>query len=129
VHAMLGGIAMVAGTGAAAGLELVRLMVAPPAPTAALNCTATHVVSPLNSGFVAKDTETGVGGVEGIVNDPVVDHAVTADVVGELSPCAERTRQNFVPGVSESTVREGSLSCGSSSSIVLNPESLAIWIS
>ncbi len=68
----------------------------------------------------------GAGGAGLMVNDPAADHAVTAAVVGEASPWAERTRQNFWPAVKESTVRVGSLSCGESSSICWKPESLAI---
>src|ERR1044071_5320004 len=117
---------IVAGTGTAPGLELLRCGVAPPAETADVSCTATQVVSPLKSGFLASVTDTGVGGAELIVNVPTADHAVTAAVVGEESPCAERTRQNFLPGVSESTTRVGPFNCGSSSSIVWNPDSLAI---
>ena len=47
VHAVLPGIAIVAGTGTAPGFELLRLIVAPPEPTAAVSCTATNAVSPL----------------------------------------------------------------------------------
>lgn len=47
IHAVLAGMFTEAGTGAAAGFELVRLMTAPPAGAAALSCTCTHVVSPL----------------------------------------------------------------------------------
>ena len=47
VHAVLPGIAIVAGTGTAPGLVLLRLIVAPPTGTAAVSCTATQVVSPL----------------------------------------------------------------------------------
>ena|SRR5690349_18077367 len=47
IHAVFPGIVTVAGTGAALGSELVRLMVAPAAGTAELSCTATHVVIPL----------------------------------------------------------------------------------
>ena len=47
VQAALPGIAIVGGTGTAPGLELLRLIVAPPAGTAAVSCTATQVVSPL----------------------------------------------------------------------------------
>jgi len=126
VQAVLPGIVIVDGAGAAVGFELVSVMVAPLAGTAAVSCTATAVESPLNSGLVASVTDTGVGGAELTVNVPVVEKAVTAAVVGEASPWCERTRQNFVPGVSDSTVRDGWLSCGASSSIVLNPESLAI---
>jgi hypothetical protein len=75
---------------------------------------------------LASVTDTGVGGAELIVNVPVADHAVNAAVVGEESPCAERTRQNFFPAVSDRTCRVGPFSCGLSSSIVWNPESLAI---
>ncbi len=126
VQAVLPGIVIVDGTGAAVGFELVSVMVAPLAGTAAVSCTATAVESPLNSGLVASVTDTGVGGAELTVNVPVVEKAVTAAVVGEASPWCERTRQNFVPGVSDSTVRDGWLSCGARSSIVENPESLAI---
>src|SRR5437764_2139010 len=117
---------MVAGTGTAAGFELDIAIVAPPAGAAAVSCTATIVESPLNNWLLASVTEAGVGGAGVIVNVRAMDHAVSAAVVGELSPCAERTRQNFVPDVSDSTVRDGPLSCGSSSSIVPKPESLAI---
>jgi hypothetical protein len=47
VQAVLPGIVIVAGTGSAPELELLRLIVAPPAGTAAVSCTATQVVSPL----------------------------------------------------------------------------------
>ena len=47
IQAVLAGIVIVAGTGNAPGLELLRLIVAPPAGTAAVSCTATDVVSPL----------------------------------------------------------------------------------
>lgn len=47
IHAVLPGMFTEAGTGAAAGFELVRLMTAPPAGAAALSCTCTQVVSPL----------------------------------------------------------------------------------
>jgi len=126
IHAVLPGIGTVAGTGRRLGLELLMLIVAPPADTAAVNCTWTQVDSPLKSGSFASVTETGVGGAELMVNVPVADQAVTAAVVGDESPCAERTRQNFVPEVSDRIVRVGPLSCGSSTSIEVNPESRAI---
>lgn len=47
IHAVLPGIVIVAGTGTAPGLELVKLIVAPPAGTAAVSCTKTRAVSPL----------------------------------------------------------------------------------
>src|SRR3982074_1358714 len=97
-HPVLAGMLTVAGTGAAAEFELDRLIVAPAGPTAAVSCTCTHVVSPLLSGLVVKTTATGVGGAELMVKLLTVDHAVSAAVVGEALPCAERTRQNFVPG-------------------------------
>jgi hypothetical protein len=71
-------------------------------------------------------TETGTGGAELIVNVPVADQAVTAAVVGDELPCAERTRQNFVPGVSDRICRVGPLSCGSSTSMDEKAESRAI---
>lgn len=86
IQAVLPGIVIVAGTGTTPGFELLRLMVAPPAGTAAVNCTATHVISPLYRGSLANFTETGVGGAELMVNVPVADHAVNAAVVGEESP-------------------------------------------
>src|SRR6185503_17878966 len=86
IHAVLPGIVTVAGTGTAPGFELLMLIVAPPAGTAAVNCTATTVVSPLYSGSLASVTETGTGGAELMVNVPVADHAVRAAVVGEEFP-------------------------------------------
>ena len=47
VQAVFAGIVIVAGTGNAPGLELLRLIVAPPAGAADVSCTATQVVSPL----------------------------------------------------------------------------------
>ena len=44
------------------------------------------------------------------MNVRAADQAVAAAVVGEESPWKERTRQNFSPDVSDSTVRRGSLS-------------------
>src|SRR5207302_8319006 len=123
---MLAGIVTVAGTGAAAGFELARLMLVATGG-ALVSCSCTQVVSPLASGFRVNDTDTGVGGAELTVKLPVADHAVTAAVVGEASPCTECTRQNFCPGVSDSTVRVGLFSCVSSSSIWLKPLSFAIW--
>src|SRR5579864_4462341 len=61
-----------------------------------------------------------------MVNDPAADHAVSAAVLGEESPWAERTRQNFWPAVNESSVRLGLVNCGASSSICWNTESFAI---
>ena len=89
IQAVLPGIVMVDGTGAAVGLELVRVMAAPLAGAAPVSCKKTQVESPLKSGLVASETDTGVGGAALIVNVPVVDHAVTAAVVGEASPCTK----------------------------------------
>jgi len=47
VHAMLPGMAIEAGSGTALGFELARAIVAPPAGTAAVSCTAIQVPSPL----------------------------------------------------------------------------------
>jgi hypothetical protein len=126
IQAVLPGIVTVAGTGSTLGFELLRLIVAPPDATAAVNCNSTHVDSPLKSGSLASATETGVGGAELMVNVPVADHAVNAAVVGDESPCAERTRQNFVPEVSDRIFRVGPLSCGSSTSMEVKDESRAI---
>ena len=98
-----------AGTGNALGFELVKEMLVA-VGGAPVSCSCTHVVSPLLSGLVVNEIDTGVGGAELTVNVPVVDQGVTAAVVGEAEPCTEWTRQNFCPGVSERTVRVGSLS-------------------
>ena len=47
IHAVLPSMLTEAGTGAAAGFELLRFMTAPAAGAAALSCTCTQVVSPL----------------------------------------------------------------------------------
>jgi hypothetical protein len=47
IQAVLPGIVIVAGTGTTLGFELLMLIVAPPAGAAAVNCTATQVISPL----------------------------------------------------------------------------------
>ncbi len=47
IHAVLPGMLTDAGTGAARGLELVRLMTAPPAGAALVSCICTQVVLPL----------------------------------------------------------------------------------
>ena len=125
VQAAFAGIEMEAGTGASDGFELAKATDVV-VDGAEVSCTATQVVLPLVSGSVVNDTDTGVGGAELTVNVPGDDHAVIAAVVGDASPWAERTRQNFWPGVNDSTVRVGPLSCGSSSSIFLNLLSLAI---
>ncbi len=125
VHAMFAGITMEAGTGATDGFELANATEVVVAG-ADVSWIATQVVVPLVSGSVVNEIETGAGGAELTVNVPADDHAVTAAVVADASPWAERTRQNFWPGVSDSTVRVGPLSCGSSSSIFLNRLSFAI---
>lgn len=107
VHAMLSCITTEAGTGAAVELELLIAIDAPVGGAAAESCTCTHVVSPLKSGLLVTDTDTGVGGAELIVKLRVADQSVTAAVVGDESPCADRTRQNFVPAVSDVTVSVG----------------------
>jgi hypothetical protein len=124
VHATFAGITMDAGTGAVAGFELVNATLVATGG-ADVSWTATHVVVPLVSGFVVNKMETGVGGAALTVNVPEDDQAVTAAVVDDASPWAERTRQNFCPEVSDRIVRVGPLSCGSSSSMFLNRLSLA----
>ena len=47
IHAVLPGMLTDAGTGAARGLELVRLMTEPPAGAALVSCICTQVVLPL----------------------------------------------------------------------------------
>ena len=102
----------VAGTGKAFASELVKLMTAPAAGTAADSCTETHVMLPLKTGLAVKPTDTGDAGAVLTVKLPLAENLVSAAVVGEASPCAERTRQNFEPGVSESVVCVGSFNCG-----------------
>jgi hypothetical protein len=86
IQAMLPCIVTVGGTGNAVGFELVRVMAAPPAGAAPESCKKTMLESPLKSGLVASEIDTGLGGAELTVNVPVADHAVTAAVVGEASP-------------------------------------------
>ncbi len=86
IHAVFAGMVTVAGTGAALGLELARLIAAPEGPAAALNWICTNVVFPLKSWLVIRAIETGDGGAELTVNVPVADQAVTAAVLGEASP-------------------------------------------
>lgn len=125
VQAAFAGITMDAGTGATDALELASAM-GVCVDGAEVSCTETQVVLPLVTGEVVNETDTGVGGAELMVNVRADDQAVTAAVDADASPWAERTRQNFWPGVSDSTVRVGPLSCGSSSSIFLNLLSFAI---
>ena len=125
VQPVLPGIVIVDGTGAALGFELVMPMRAPLAGTPAVSCNMTQVVSPLESGSRASVTDTGVAGAELIVNVPTVENAVRADVVGEAAPCAERTRQNFVPGVSDSNVSVGGVIWLKKNSRLAKPASFA----
>src|SRR2546427_2696003 len=91
--------------GAAPWLLLVRLTTAPPAGAARLSWTWPPSSSPLNAvGARVRVTPVTVAGPVLTVNVAVFDHAVTAEVVGLLFPWNERTRQNFVPAVSDSTV-------------------------
>src|SRR5688572_6644796 len=111
VHAVLPGIAIVEGIGTTFGCELDRATLAPPAGTAAVSWTATRPDAPLYMipGLPSGAIETGVAGAELIVNVLVVDGSVTALVVGDESPCCERTRQNFCPGVSDNNTAIGSV--------------------
>lgn len=52
----------------------------------------------------------------------VWDHAVTAAVLALLSPWKDRTRQNFVPAVSDSSSRREGVISGMSSSIEVKAE-------
>ena len=63
VHARLAGMVTVAGTGAAVGFELVRLITVSPAG-APDSWSCTHVEPPLVTGLVVNETETGLGGAE-----------------------------------------------------------------
>src|SRR5947209_223262 len=96
----------VAGTGAAVGLLLESATVAPPAGAGAVSWTLTVSVSPLNGEAMVTEGVAAVG-FEPTTNEPVVDHAVSAAVVGDASPCVARTRQYFVPGVSDGSVTNG----------------------
>lgn len=98
---------------------------APDGLTPAVSCTCTQVVSPLLSGFFAKPTDTGVGGAVLTVKLLTGDHAVRAGSVGEELPCAERTRQNLVPGVSDVSVAVGAVNWLYMNSMVPKPESVA----
>src|SRR5437867_11584048 len=102
---MLPCIVIVAGTGAAAGFELVRVIAAPPAGAAAVSWTATQVESALNNGLVVRVSETGVGGAELGANVPVVGGAGTAAGVGEGSRRIERAGRGVVGEVRDSTVQ------------------------
>jgi len=104
------GTVTVAGTGAAVGFEVVRLTMAPPGGVALLSCTVAISSSPLNGAGRVRLRAVTLGGAVLTVKLATVDHAVTAAVVGELSPWAERMRQNLVPGVRDSTVKVGPLS-------------------
>src|SRR2546425_10452136 len=90
------GSVIVGGTGARPGFELLKATVAPPAGTAALSCTEAKRRAPLyptcGGSMPSNAIDTGAGGAELIVNVPVVDHAVLAFVVGEVSPCCASTR-------------------------------------
>ena len=91
----------VAGTGNAFGSELVKLITAPFAGAAVESCNCMKVVLPLKTGLLTATIETGDGGAWLTVNVPLADQLVTAAVVGEASPWAERARQNFCPGERE----------------------------
>src|SRR4051794_37707545 len=125
-HAVLAGMLRAAGTGRIDGLELVMATEPPEEPTALVSCTCAHADSPGKSGSLVTMIETGRGGPAGTTNERAEDHAVAAAVVGDASPWNDRTRQNLVPAVSESTTREGPFSCGESSSMLLKLESRAI---
>jgi hypothetical protein len=102
----------VEGTGARAGCELASAIVAPPDGTAALSCSASLRSAPLYSNASAPprtEKETGVAGAELIVKRPVADQSVSALVVGDESPCCERTRQNLGPDVSDNISWVGSV--------------------
>src|SRR5436853_4322875 len=105
----------VAGTGAATGFELVRVTVAP-AAAALLSCTVAISSSPLEGAERVRLTAVIPGGAGLTVKEATADHAVTARVKGPLSPSPERTLQNLGPAVSDSTVKVGPLSWGSSAS-------------
>ena len=85
----MAGTVSVAGTGTRPGFELLRATMAPPAGAAALSCTPIAEGKPLYtccSETPRSATDTGVAGAAPIVNVPLADGAVTADVVAEALP-------------------------------------------
>jgi hypothetical protein len=98
----------VAGTGAAAGSLLVSVTAVPPAGATAPSWTVTISVSPPKGEAMLTDGVAAVG-FEDTTNVPVADHAVSAAVVGDASPCAARMCQYLVPGVRFGSVTYGVL--------------------
>src|ERR1051325_1087150 len=94
----------VGGTGATAGLLLVRLMTAPPAWAGVFSWSATSSLYPLPGEEFATEIDSICGGVAGMVKVRAGDQSVSAGAVGEELPWAERTRQNLVPEVSDRIV-------------------------
>ena len=86
IHAVLAGMVTVAGTGAALGSELVKLITAPLDGAAVLSWICTKVELPLYKGLLVKASETGAAGAWLTVKLPLADHLVTAAVVGDASP-------------------------------------------
>src|SRR5262249_10589037 len=101
---------------------LASVTTAPPAGAAAASWIWPSSGSPLNGEVRVSVMPVTAGGAEAIVNEPAVDHAVTADVVGLAAPWHERTRQNLVPAVRLPMSRNGGVMFGRSSSIVANAE-------
>lgn len=86
IHAVFPGMVTVAGTGAALGSELLRLMTVPPEGAAVLSWICTQVVLPLYRGLLVNARDTGVAGSWLMVKLPLPDQFVTAAVVGDASP-------------------------------------------
>ena len=69
-------------------------------------------------------TACTAGGASGTVNDTGADQLVKAAVVGDDIPWPCRTRQNFVPAVSERRSVRGFVSWGACTSMSVNDEFL-----
>ena len=114
-----------------AGL-LARFTTAPPAGAAAVSWMEPSISWPLKiesapghgfwQGGAPSQTDSTAAAVLGIVKERGVDQSVTAEVVGEALPWWERTRQNFVPDVSDNTCRFDGVICGIWSSMSVKEE-------
>ena len=107
-------------TDAALGLLLVSLTVTPPAGATPVSCSCMNSLSPLKGAARVRVRLAGTDGAELTTKDAAGDHAVTAAVVGLLSPWSERTRQNVWPATRLTSSCVGAVKNGKSSSIDVN---------